>query len=799
MRLPFLLSFFFLFFLSAAAAQGSLPRGANPRDASLYQRPDQKFVCRSHSGRSDSLEDSAILDIAAVNDDYCDCPDGSDEPGTSACHRGKFYCTNEGSVPQSIPSTLVDDGVCDCCDKSDELEGSTICPTRSCQDEGKQFAQILAGHLSRELQGQHLARKSAQQAEIMAKEIAEALARKDEEARPLQQQLRSTLQELEEVDKLRMAMKDKKPAPASAATDAAKSEDGSQRLQVKCAYTDPAAKHFGRAEVAFAINSSCIADERCALACSLLCQGSQQYRPVCTVLLPDGATWQNFRFDPDGVPREEYFRKVRQYGPDVLLEVQDHGMAYMVPPLPGQSSTPELDTQRLRLRQAVGKTRIDMAPVMQEQRELSRKSGLLEALVGDEAVAPYADLLGKCLSLGQDQYVATTAVREQWTHFYYSICFFENVTQHEVKKAPDAAAAYDESGAHHESQEAAEQGEAMLLGRPIAFVHQMAEVSPRDFGIESPLFFDVEGAQHLFLFAAGAPCAGGRIQRSVAVQFRCGPKPELLRVTEVRMCCYVAEVAHPAPCQASSWPDSLPMLAMSTAEEHSNAPAAEAEAVLARRLETWMQTAADALLVVDGPARWTDVIGNAQDARKYLQDTLERSSKPPLVTFAGLTQLLSFTSSLLSVPLWRAWAALPEAVKSKMAGPLESLYMTTLKDERVAILITTLSEAIARSWSHSADMLQEMELLPAMVRYLQEILVQVESSKPFHGRRTIPSDPWDLLALVCHLFCFYCIVVYLVLRALRIACRCCCYFCCCRCCCQRKSAQSSRGGSSKSG
>ena len=81
-----------------------------------------------------------------VDDDYCDCADGSDEPHTAACSgiasTSRFVCERDASDhgPISIPSSRVGDSVCDCCDGSDEATVS--CPNRCAALEAAQAKRV---------------------------------------------------------------------------------------------------------------------------------------------------------------------------------------------------------------------------------------------------------------------------------------------------------------------------------------------------------------------------------------------------------------------------------------------------------------------------------------------------------------------------------------------------------------------------------------------------------------------------------------------------------------------------------
>ncbi|CAH1166862.1 unnamed protein product [Phyllotreta striolata] len=106
------------------AKPGSTPlavRGVHAQRAKFYEpNRHNQFVCIG------SLE---VIDLKMVNDDYCDCLDGTDEPGTSACTNGVFYCGNHERNPRYIPSSMVNDGICDCCDGSDEWSNNVIFPS----------------------------------------------------------------------------------------------------------------------------------------------------------------------------------------------------------------------------------------------------------------------------------------------------------------------------------------------------------------------------------------------------------------------------------------------------------------------------------------------------------------------------------------------------------------------------------------------------------------------------------------------------------------------------------------------
>ncbi|KAI1840446.1 hypothetical protein JX266_013330 [Neoarthrinium moseri] len=146
---------------SGLVAAGSAPRGVGPEFAKFFELKET-FTCIGHP--------SIVLPVSRVNDNTCDCPDGSDEPGTAACanldHLSPaqplpsslsgstnttnalpgFWCANDGHIGAYVPFLYVNDGVCDydlCCDGSEEYKGvgGVKCPNR-CAEIGKEWRRV---------------------------------------------------------------------------------------------------------------------------------------------------------------------------------------------------------------------------------------------------------------------------------------------------------------------------------------------------------------------------------------------------------------------------------------------------------------------------------------------------------------------------------------------------------------------------------------------------------------------------------------------------------------------------------
>lgn len=50
------------------------------------------------------------LPINRVNDEYCDCDDGEDEPGTAACSHvltSVFHCKNDGLFTTTVSNCVI--------------------------------------------------------------------------------------------------------------------------------------------------------------------------------------------------------------------------------------------------------------------------------------------------------------------------------------------------------------------------------------------------------------------------------------------------------------------------------------------------------------------------------------------------------------------------------------------------------------------------------------------------------------------------------------------------------------------
>lgn len=187
-------------------AHGSGVRGVPPDRLSLYQG-SSAFTC---------ISDGTIIPAARINDDFCDCHDGTDEPGTSACPNGEFYCPNRGFQPRILAAAFVNDGVCDCCDGSDEDAGRC---DNTCAQQGATMLQskqlLLDSHRAGAEQRVQLLHQAEKQRQEWIQEEAR-LKKAIDEVKPSVERLKAAKEAVEaEIAELEQQAKDaSEPAAA---------------------------------------------------------------------------------------------------------------------------------------------------------------------------------------------------------------------------------------------------------------------------------------------------------------------------------------------------------------------------------------------------------------------------------------------------------------------------------------------------------------------------------------------------------------------------------------------------------
>lgn len=190
-------------------------QGVGPEDVQAYRK--------NLAGGFTCLDGSGNIALSALNDDFCDCADGSDEPGTAACSgidQGRaaqvfFYCQNTGSQPRYVYRSHVLDGVCDCCDGSDEVlpEGVAAVSSRSiCPNVCKETVHPLVDAQQKKVdkwkRGVEMKKALAEAAEEQLDEWKLELARLTEEIEPLRQERKDLEKQLPaSVESLKEEMK----------------------------------------------------------------------------------------------------------------------------------------------------------------------------------------------------------------------------------------------------------------------------------------------------------------------------------------------------------------------------------------------------------------------------------------------------------------------------------------------------------------------------------------------------------------------------------------------------------------
>jgi protein kinase C substrate 80K-H len=482
---------FVIILLTISAALGShttVLRGVQEKRLDHYSESSDLFTC---------LDGSRQFPWSFVNDEYCDCADGSDEPGTSACSfrrrepdEWKFQCSDQQFGTKEILHGRINDRICDCCDGSDEYDSGIQCPNTCAAAFEKQ---------EKERKTRELARIAG--VEKKTEMVAAAVQRRQQLKSQLEEELNGISKSEFEVEEARHVME------AAEERERAEREAIKQRSQaeydvwkVKIEQAEAMRKHAEDLQPTSSDKVLCVKWRQ-----TKDCVGSGEFQSDadkdCEMTIEDGWSGQCECVDTDTGDMSYYpfdcgHKKLTcayvcsHSGQEPAVSIDEETPSFTVND--GSSFTlPEAEAARNEHREK--RKALDD----KQQRAKDLEADIARDFGPDDAMLL---LFGQCFELDQREYT-------------YKLCPFKEV--HQLRR-----------GAGH----------GPLIGRWKGFGEQSYSVwgSKQDYS-------------HM-LFDQGERCWGGP-DRSANVHVVCGGENKLLSVDEPSMCAYKMVFQTPAVCE----------------------------------------------------------------------------------------------------------------------------------------------------------------------------------------------------------------------------------------------------------
>lgn len=485
------------------AVEVTRPRGVSLTNHHFYEE-SKPFTC---------LDGSSTIAFEWVNDDYCDCRDGSDEPGTSACPNGRFHCTNAGYRPQNIPSAHVNDGVCDCCDATDEYNSGAACHN-TCKELGRREREALQRLAEVAREGFRIKQQLVQQAAQGRQDKQARLAELQEGRRGLEERvgaLRAAKEAAEgpekEAKEQQRRLWEEQRAAAAAAQEAARADEAFTQLDADGDGLVTAAELLARPELDGAVTEAEVQEllgdpaqaDAAAFRDRVWASIKERYRPQGQAEAPPPPEPPLEETPPEEEEEEEAEEEEEDEdggdGPEEELKVP--------PPQHSEEKVPEetppeppFDAATQALIDAAQKAREEFEEAERSLKEMEENIRALEQEIGFD-FGPQGEfwyLYSQCYEMGTNEYI-------------YRLCPFKRVSQ-----------------------------------------------KPKHGGAETNLgtWGSWAGPEHdrfsAMKYEHGTGCWQGP-NRSTTVKLSCGTETAVTATTEPSRCEYLMELSTPAACR----------------------------------------------------------------------------------------------------------------------------------------------------------------------------------------------------------------------------------------------------------